>query len=155
MDHAAFTIAAIVIIAAAITAITIAIAPLCSKDSGSSGARGARRELRWFTPEHKRVGTMGERAAQRAVSSVLREGDHLFTNVCVEFDGRSAELDLVVVNKYGVFIIEVKNYTGHIVGSENDGEWLKYKTTPAGMTYEKTVRNPIKQVMKRFVKCFF
>lgn len=102
-----------------------------------------------FTPEYKRVGIRGEEAAVRAIQAVLREDDRLFTNVSIEYDGKPAELDNVIVNKYGVFIIEVKNYTGHIVGSEDDYEWQKYKTTDAGNTYEKTVKNPIKQVKRQ------
>lgn len=102
-----------------------------------------------FTPEYKRVGIRGEEAAVRAIESVLREGDRLFTNVSIEYDGKPAELDNVIVNKYGVFIIEVKNYKGYIVGNEDDYVWQKYKTTDAGSTYEKTVKNPIKQVKRQ------
>ena len=67
----------------------------------------------------------------------------------IEYDSKPAELDNVVVNKYGIFIIEVKNYTGRIVGDENDYEWQKFKTTVAGNTYEKSVKNPIKQVKRQ------
>ena len=102
-----------------------------------------------LTPEYKRAGIRGEQAVVRAIESVLREGDNLFTNVSVEYDGKPAELDNVIVNKYGVFIIEVKNYTGHVVGSEDDYEWQKFKTTDAGNTYVKTVKNPIKQVKRQ------
>ncbi len=80
---------------------------------------------------------------------MLREGDRLFTNVSIGYDGKPAELDNVIANKYGVFIIEVKNYTGRIIGGEDDYEWQKYKTTDAGNTYEKTVKNPIKQVKRQ------
>ena len=102
-----------------------------------------------FTPEYKRVGIRGEEAAARAIESVLREDDHFLKNVSIEYDGKPAELDNVIVNKYGVFIIEVKNYTGYIVGNEDDYEWQKYKTTDAGNTYEKTVKNPIRQVKRQ------
>ena len=102
-----------------------------------------------FTPEHKLAGTYGERVAQRLVEGVLHEDDRLVTNVQIEFDGKPAEMDCVVVNKYGVFIIEVKNYSGCIVGGEEDYEWLKYKTSRGGNTYEKTVKNPIKQVKRQ------
>ena len=101
-----------------------------------------------YTPEFERFGKLGETAARITVESVLRKGDHLFTNVQIEYDGERAELDLVIVNKYGVFIIEVKNYIGYIVGNENDFEWRKYKTSPAGNTYEKAVRNPIRQLKR-------
>ena len=117
-------------------------------DHTSGGNRPNFRE--WiFTPEYKRVGMRGEEAAASAIRSVLREGEHLFTNVSIEYDGKPAELDNVIVNKYGVFIIEVKNYTGRLVGGEDDYEWQKYKTTDAGNTYEKAVKNPIKQVKRQ------
>ena len=102
-----------------------------------------------FTPEYKRVGIRGEETAARAIKSILREDDRLLTNIKVECEGKRSELDSVVVNKYGVFIIEVKNYYGQIVGNEDDYEWLKYKTTDAGNTYTKTVKNPVKQVKRQ------
>ena len=43
----------------------------------------------------------------------------------------------------------MKNYSGYIVGDEDDFEWRKYKTTGAGNTYEKTVKNPIRQVKRQ------
>ena len=120
--------------------------------SGTGTAGGDKKPEFWkwiFTPEYKRVGIRGEEAATRAIESVLREGDRLFTNVSIEYNGKPAELDNVIVNKYGVFIIEVKNYTGYIVGNEDDYEWQKYKMTDAGNTYEKNVKNPIKQVKRQ------
>lgn len=67
----------------------------------------------------------------------------------IAYDGRPAELDCVVVNKNGVFVIEVKNYVGVLFGKENEYEWKKYKKTAAGNVYEKTVKNPIKQVKRQ------
>ncbi|WP_028515263.1 nuclease-related domain-containing protein [Ruminococcus flavefaciens] len=101
------------------------------------------------TPEYKQVGMQGEATAVRAIMSILRDDDRLFTNVHVEYDGKETELDTVIVNKYGVFIIEVKNYVGYITGGEDDYDWIKYKTTDAGNTYGNTVKNPIKQVKRQ------
>ena len=103
----------------------------------------------YYAPEIKIAGIMGELTAQKAIESVLREDDNLLHNVEITFEDRKTELDFVVVNSYGVFVIEVKNYKGELVGSEDDFEWMKYKTTTAGNTYEKTVRNPIKQVKRQ------
>ena len=100
-------------------------------------------------PEERRVGKRGEKIAEEIIRRALHEGDLLFTNVRIEYDGRPAELDNVIVNRYGVFIIEVKNYKGKIIGNEDDYEWRKYKTTSAGNTYEKTVKNPIRQVKRQ------
>ena len=57
-------------------------------------------------------------------------------------------MDCVVVNNYGVFIFEVKNYSGVLYGNEEDFYWEKYKITDAGNVYEKTVKNPIPQLKR-------
>lgn len=109
----------------------------------------SRTDLPAFQPGERRAGRQGEALAAQIIRSALHEGDRLFTNVSIEYDGRPAELDNVIVNRYGVFIIEVKNYKGNIIGNEDDYEWRKYKTTSAGNTYEKTVKNPIRQVKRQ------
>lgn len=58
--------------------------------------------------------------ATNLIREVLNEDDRLFTNVNIECDGMSAELDNVIVNSYGVFIIETKNYKGRLYGNEDD-----------------------------------
>lgn len=97
----------------------------------------------------RRAGRRGEKIAANLIRTVLREEDRLFTNVEVSFNGKTTELDNVIVNKYGAFIIEVKNYNGTLLGGENDFEWEKYHTTDAGNTYVKTVKNPIRQVKRQ------
>lgn len=111
-----------------------------SRSSGSGG----------FTiePPHRAAGRQGEHIAARYISSVLREDDAYYTNVSIAFDGKPTELDNVIVNKFGVFIIEVKNYSGRLSGSEDDYEWTKVHFSDAGNPYYKTVRNPIKQVKR-------
>lgn len=97
----------------------------------------------------RKAGKQGEERARAIITGVLRDDDYLFSNVEFTFDGRPAELDCVVVNRFGVFIIEAKNYVGNIVGNEDDYEWTKYKTTSAENVYEKKVKNPIKQVKRQ------
>lgn len=100
-------------------------------------------------PGNRRAGRRGEAAATNAIKSVLRDGDLLFTNVEISFEGKPAKLDNVVVNNLGVFIIEVKNYKGRLYGNEDDYEWKKYKDDGYGNTFEKDVKNPIKQVKRQ------
>ncbi|MBR4701386.1 MAG: NERD domain-containing protein [Oscillospiraceae bacterium] len=102
-----------------------------------------------YTPEEKISGIRGEEQAFRIISSVLREGDRLFSNVSISYDGKPTELDFVVVNAFGVFILEVKNYKGILFGAEDDYEWEKYKKTDTGNSYVRPVKNPIKQVRRQ------
>lgn len=100
------------------------------------------------TPQ-ERAGALGEAAVSAVILSVLREGDTLYNNVPVEYDGKMTELDNVVANKYGVFIIEAKNYSGVLSGGEDDYEWEQQKLTDAGNWYIKSVKNPIRQVKRQ------
>lgn len=99
--------------------------------------------------EKQHAGKVGEIAATNAIKSVLRDEDLLFTNIKVSFNDKPAELDNVIVNKFGVFIIEVKNYNGCLYGDEDDYEWIKYKDDGYGNTFKKRVKNPIKQVKRQ------
>ena len=103
-----------------------------------------------FETEQRRAGARGERAAAMLVSEILRPEDHLLRNVQLVVDEHPVECDLVVVNPNGVFIIEVKNFQGTLVGEEEDEEWVQQNLTAGGHFYVKTFRNPIKQ-MKRQV----
>lgn len=100
------------------------------------------------TPE-KRAGRIGEKVAASLIKEVLTEEDILLNNVHVIADGLETEFDNLIINSYGVFIIEVKNYSGQLIGEEKDRDWLKIKVTPGGNSYSKTVRNPIGQVKRQ------
>ncbi len=99
--------------------------------------------------EVRRAGRKGEIYAEELIKSVLRGEDRLFTNVELVFEDKPAELDNVVVNSNGVFIIEVKNYNGKLSGRMDEFEWKKVKTTESGNTYSKSVKNPIVQVKRQ------
>ena len=40
-------------------------------------------------------------------------------------EGKTSQIDHVVINPRGVFVIETKNYSGRIYGSENQLEWTQ------------------------------
>ena len=107
--------------------------------------------IRSKTFEHPRIkaGKRGEKAATDIIKQVLQEGDELLTNVCINYRERMAELDNVIINRSGIIIVEVKNYSGMLTGEEDDYEWTKYKRSRGGNTYVQQVRNPIKQVKRQ------
>ena len=102
-----------------------------------------------FESEKERAGRKAEFVATNIISKILRSDDFLFTNIEVCYEDKVAELDNVIINKYGVFIIEVKYYKGVLYGTEEDYEWEKYKDDGYGNTFAKKVKNPIKQVKRQ------
>jgi len=61
-------------------------------------------------------------------------------------NGGKRELDLVVLGRNGLFIVEVKNLRGEISGSDADPAWQQVKRSRAGHVYTSSVRNPVAQV---------
>ena len=66
----------------------------------------------------------------------------------ISIHGRNTELDYVIINNNGVFIFEVKNFSGKLVGNEDDQYWNKYKISSGNKEYIKEIRNPIKQLKR-------
>lgn len=102
-----------------------------------------------FESGQKRAGREGEEIAYSYIKEVLTEEDIILRNVELEYDGKECECDNIIINKYGVFIIEIKNWNGKLSGDLDDYEWTKTKTTDAGSVYVDTVINPIKQVNRQ------
>lgn len=99
--------------------------------------------------EEKRAGRLGEKFATGVIREILNDDDVLLTNVEISIEEKNTELDNVIISSRGVFIIEVKNYSGELAGDEDDHDWIKNKITPSGNFYQKKVRNPINQVKRQ------
>ena len=97
----------------------------------------------------KKAGRQGEEFATLIIREILREKDTLLTNVRVTAEGKQTELDNVIINPYGVFIIEVKNYSGTLAGDEDSDHWILTKTSYGANFSQKSVKNPIKQVKRQ------
>lgn len=105
--------------------------------------------LSGYETEKKRAGRMGERITHVILKEILTNDDVLIPNVRLNYKDQQTELDNLIINERGVFIIEVKNWSGDLIGGTNDHEWIKNKYTPAGNYYQSTVKNPIKQVKRQ------
>lgn len=55
----------------------------------------------------------------------LPEEYHVFNDVYIRSDNRSVQIDHVVISRYGVFVIETKNYKGWVYGSANAEHWTQ------------------------------
>ena len=67
---------------------------------------------------------------EKAVSIILKflpDEYTVFNNIYIEENGKSTQIDHVILSPYGIFVIETKNYSGWIYGSENAQYWTKNK----------------------------
>lgn len=105
-----------------------------------SGNRNSQNEEQ----ERQLAGERGEELVTAEIEIVMHKDDYLFTNVKISFNNSETECDNIIINNFGVFIIEVKNYSGSLSCNENDDEWVERKYFE-----EKSVKNPIKQVKRQ------
>lgn len=77
-----------------------------------------------YSSLHKR-GPDGERRVARLLRK-LPEGYYSFHDLFIEREGYTTQIDHVVVSRYGIFVIETKNYSGNIYGSDGAEQWVQY-----------------------------
>lgn len=99
--------------------------------------------------EIKSAGNKGEAYFNNMLKSILRNDDVLIKNACLNVNGKEAEIDSLIINNNGIFIVEVKNYNGRLYGDIDDFEWTKEKISPGGNVFYKQVKNPIKQIKRQ------
>jgi hypothetical protein len=92
-----------------------------------------------------RSGVTGERATL-SVLKQLPDSYYVFSDVSIELNGKSSQMDHVIVGPTGVFVCETKHLNGEISGKENDSRWVQTKTGRGGGVYRKLFYNPTKQV---------
>lgn len=112
------------------------------------------RLFKWHYEKHeqreiKSAGNKGEAYFNNMLKSILRNDDVLIRNVCLQVNGKEAEIDSLIINNNGIFIVEVKNYNGRLYGDIDDFEWTKEKVSPGGNVFYKQVKNPIKQIKRQ------
>ena len=106
----------------------------------------------WLRRKKRRLGNLGlsdrricskGEYGEYAVITVLKklpEDYRVFNDVYLESRGHSSQIDHVVISRYGVFVIETKNYSGDVYGIEKAEHWTQYLN---GKGY--SFRNPILQ----------
>lgn len=99
--------------------------------------------------QQKQAGRRGEIIARQVIQEILRDDDILLNNVKLYADNKQAEADNIIINSRGIFIFEVKNLRGTLLGDEDTYDWLQIKDAGYGNAYQKRVKNPIKQVKRQ------
>jgi hypothetical protein len=49
----------------------------------------------------------------------------LYKNVTLELEDDTTQIDHIIISKFGIFVIETKNYGGWIYGSEHQKQWIQ------------------------------
>lgn len=97
------------------------------------------------------------------VSSILKslpDDYRTFNNIYLKLDDKTVQIDHVVISAYGIFVIETKNYTGWIYGSDKSSKWVKnmygnkyYFQNPLRQNYAhvKALQNALELPFDKFI----
>lgn len=67
-------------------------------------------------------GKVGEKAVHEELLCLGKEYI-VYKNLLLEYDNHTTQIDHIIISKYGIFVIETKNYNGLIFGKERDINW--------------------------------
>jgi hypothetical protein len=99
---------------------------------------GIRFVVKVRSPKYK--GAVGESVVAKYLNKLPENEYTIFNNVYLKIRDSSVQIDHIIVSIYGIFVIETKNYSGWIFGSENQTYW-----TQVIFKNKTKFRNPIKQ----------
>jgi hypothetical protein len=85
-------------------------------------------------------GFTGEIKTDILLSFLNKSEYKIINNFMTEIEGRSCQIDHLIISQYGLFVIETKNHSGWIFAGENNNYW-----TQVNYKIKTKLYNPIKQ----------
>lgn len=99
-------------------------------------------KVRFIIKNKGDTGVYGEYLTKYMFDSVRINGYHKeLCNVYIPYKDGTSEIDILVIHEKGIFVLESKNYSGWIFGSENQKNW----TQMLNKNTKKYFYNPIRQ----------
>lgn len=92
------------------------------------------------TPKMK--GIIGEHKVRKKIGKTKEGIKYVLNDVLFDTENKSCQIDHIVINQNGVFVIETKNYSGRIYGTDAQLEWTQ--VLQYGKVKNK-LYNPVKQ----------
>ena len=74
----------------------------------------------------KIVGWFGELWTKQALLLLPRNKYKVLHNIMIDINGRTHQIDHIVVSECGIFVIETKQYNGYITGNKYDKKWIRH-----------------------------
>lgn len=87
-------------------------------------------------------GKRGENKVRWVIGETIENEQYVINDLIITNEGKTSQIDHIVINPRGVFVIETKNYSGDIYGNENQREWTQVL---AYGNVKNKLYNPIKQ----------
>lgn len=115
----------------------------------------------WRRGRALRSGKRGERMVAKELGK-LRRKDYIVINdmLVATSNGRTSQIDHVVVSTRGIFVIETKNHAGRIAGGEHSQYWQQHLRNESKSMYNPLLQNlshlrAIRRLLPTLDKNFF
>lgn len=94
----------------------------------------------------KKTGEAGESKIYNLIQNGISEPKFILKNLYVpKGDGKTTEIDLILIHSTGLYVIESKNYKGWIFGDEKSENWTQCLNKGPEGTEKNKLYNPVKQ----------
>lgn len=92
----------------------------------------------------KQSGNIGEKFVDLCLRRIIGDNGYLLNNVILPFkEGGETEIDAILISNKGIFCIEIKNWVGHIIGTDESNKWVQIYDDP--LKTNRSHDNPVKQ----------
>ena len=89
----------------------------------------------------KIIGWFGEYWTKSSLDVLDKSKYIVLNDIMIDVNGKTHQIDHIVLSIYGIFVIETKQYNGYIKGSKYDKKWVRYIKGKEPIYYT----NPIRQ----------
>ena len=80
-----------------------------------------------ITIYYKKIrGFMGEFWVRRELNKLPKDKYIVLNNIMIKSSKGSHQIDHIIISKYGIFVIEMKNFYGLITGDEYKDKWIQH-----------------------------
>ena len=71
-------------------------------------------------------GFMGEFLVKQELKKLPKDKYIIFNDIMIKSSKGTHQIDHIIISKYGIFVVEMKNYYGLITGEEHQNKWIQH-----------------------------
>lgn len=78
--------------------------------------------IKFYSPNIK--GWIGEKKVEKEINKI--RNTKILNNITLKIDGKTTQIDHIIISNYKIYVIETKNYSGRIQGGLKFKQWIQY-----------------------------
>lgn len=72
------------------------------------------------------IGKVGEETIRKLIEEQIEVYHKIISNVILDKNGKKTEVDIILITCFGIYVIESKNFSGTIYGTDTDEVWTEW-----------------------------